>query len=548
MWANCFVSNARLKLLVHQIRVNGISSVEAFIMSGRTLSDFVHNLETYCAIARELEKGAASLRDIARRLDISSVSIISSCIQQMEREYGGKTLVSRTSTSGHNTLTNEGQELLRTGEKILDQLQDVRNGQSQATLRVAASHFLLVYVLPDLVRTYINSTSVVVKNIEFQDAYDFEGTIDQIINGILDFAIVWNLAGRQEQAHNQPYLHYEVFNNRFDVVAICRPDHPFARKDAVDIEEFAEHRVFVLHGQHQPFRELIPMPNKARGGSRTELKDYTTIIANIRMGINGVALVPGVYKDLDYYQKLGTLVYVPVFYKNESGEKQALHMDVAGVFKVKEKNSTQYTMSHDAYKFYEMVMQYYNNPENKPEPGWRTKAREAALLPRSLDLSEYGQAHFMVLTSEGVVKVPEWRRARIDWKGTRTKTEREGTLTIIGSVENTALSESYNVSAGALADHVYYLKAEARDKTAHKPPIITTFHMSLKTVTKAGEGQAIYGFWHGATIDNKPMMGPFILVRRAPDDDEIAHPAIADVARFGMLRVSTNHVDRPPKS
>ena len=51
--------------------------------SDRKLSAFVHDLELYCDIAAILEKEPeSSLRVIAERLGISSVSIVSTCIRR----------------------------------------------------------------------------------------------------------------------------------------------------------------------------------------------------------------------------------------------------------------------------------------------------------------------------------------------------------------------------------------------------------------------------------------------------------------------------------
>lgn len=55
---------------------------------------------------------------------------------------------------------------------------------------------------------------------------------------------------------------------------------------------------------------------------------------------------------------------------------------------------------------------------------------------------------------------------------------------------------------------------------------------------------ALFGFWYGTDLDDKPTIGPFILVNRTADDDSLPHQSVAAITRFGMLRVSTNHVDR----
>ena len=54
------------------------------------------------------------------------------------------------------------------------------------------------------------------------------------------------------------------------------------------------------------------------GGSRVELADYSTIISNVRgWGPSRRCLGAGVYRDLDYYQKLGTLVHIPVTHQGK---------------------------------------------------------------------------------------------------------------------------------------------------------------------------------------------------------------------------------------
>jgi DNA-binding transcriptional LysR family regulator len=508
----------------------------------RKLSDFVHDLALFCRIAEELKQKPASLREITDRLNLSSVSIVSSCIRRLADEYG-KTLIDITSTSGKNSLTEDGERLFESGQQAIGELNRVWHYNPQTTLRIAASHLLLVYVLPDFVRSFLNSSKGRETNITFNDACEFEETIHLLNNGQLDFALAWHLDGRKKFVANYPFLRYETFDNLFDIVVICRPDHRFANRQFVDINELAQERVYVLQGQHQPFREIIPYPDEKNGGSRVALKDYTTIISNIRMGLNGVAVVPGVYRELDYYQKLGTLVHIPVKYLSNF-----LSIGIAGIFKVREKESNDYVMSEEAWYLYSLIKKFFSDPENRLEPGWRTKRRFAALLPRSLDLKEYGQAYFMVLTSDGDVKIPEWRRARIDWRANGSTTKPSGKLTVIGSLEDTALCESYDLTAGSLTDNVYYLAAEPRDRSTYKPSIAVTFHLALKALAYNQEQQALYGFCYASDSDGKPTISPFILLNCRPDDVPLPHYAIAAVARFGMLRVSTNHVDRPPKA
>jgi DNA-binding transcriptional LysR family regulator len=522
----------------------------------RKLSEFAHDLDLYYQVAEILMKGPTSLRDIAERLGISSVSVVSTCIRRLEDEYG-KTLVCITSTSGHNTLTPEGQWLFNSGGEALEKLKTVRRGdsfQTTPTLRVAASHLLLIYVLPDFARKYLNSPEGRGKNIAFNDACKYEDTLDLIYNGRSDFALAWDFVGRKSLANAYDFLHYDIFSNAFDVVVVCRDDHRFAKDPdgPVRIQDLAKERVFVLHDHHQPFREILPLP--AEGGSRIEFEDYSTIIANVRMGIDGVALVPGVYRELDYYQKQGTLIHIPVEHKGER-----LKMRLAGIYKVEKKGSVVPVMEKYSLNFYNMIKDYFNDPANILEPGWRTPARAPELLPDTLDLTKYGQAYFMALRSKGKVTVPEWHWARIDWERSGAGLERRGKLTVLSPRDNTALYESYTLTTESViparlpgddnhrpaSNHVYCLVAKPIGRAITALPVVITFHMKFKVPAPEGEEEAIYGFWYGVDTENKPMIGPFILAARRPQDARLPHSVIATITRLGMLRVSTNHVDRP---
>ncbi|WP_165223551.1 LysR family transcriptional regulator [Aquisphaera insulae] len=531
----------------------------------RELSDFAHELELFCRVAEELQLRPGSLREIATRLDINSPSVVSNCLKRLSERYGKRKLVDITSTSGRNTLTDEGRQLLEKGRAALDGLQKVWHEDQSARLRIAASHLLLVYVLPSFIRRYLAKHERFYKQIDFNDACAYEETLELIDRGGLDFAVVWNLEGRESYCKAKyPFVKYERFTNEFDVVVICGPRHRFAERlhlqdPSVNIKELAGETVFVLEGQHQPFLEKLPYPDEKRGGRRVELKDYSTIIAHVRMGIDGVALVPGVYRELDYYQKLGTLAHLPVVYtdvsEKGSADGEPLRMGVAGVYKLDkldkpDRSSDEdgaHTMSEEAWELYGDIKGYYDKPFNMAEPGWRTKKRAPVRLPRSLDFREYGQAYFMALTSERTVKLPEWHSAILDWEESAQGGRYSGKLRVVDSLANTALCKSYAISAGPISDSVFSLTAEPLSHGEYAPAMIAVFNMSFRTIVPGETGQALFGFWHGTDSDNKPMMAPFILCRRDASAPRLPHYAIAAVARFGMLRVSTNHVDRPPR-
>jgi DNA-binding transcriptional LysR family regulator len=515
--------------------------------SDRKLSGFVHDLELYCRIAEILRsRPASSLRDIAERLGISSVSIVSTCIRRMEEEYG-KTLVSITSTSGYNNLTHEGLRVLQIGKKVIDELQSARMDKPKTTLRVAASHLLLTYVLPEFVREYLRSPEGRGKNIEFNDACKYDDTLHLVNSGAVDFALTWDFEGRGRQAESYEFLNYEKFDYNFETVLICHPDHEFAHKHRnqkfVRIEDLARERVFVLRGHHQPFREILPSPN------RVELEDYSTIISNVTMGLEGVALVPGVYRALDYYQKLGTLIHIPIYYGDDP-----LITRIAGIYKIEKKGGTESVMNIDALNLYKKIKDHYNNRDNELEPGWRTPERTPAFLTDVPDLAKYGQAYFMAFTSPGKV---EWQNARIHWERTGGSKSR-GKLTLANPLVDTGLCESYTLTAGSLSSDVHYLVAEPKGRRNDDHKIVATFHMKFTVPTPGGGGEeeAIYGHWYGS--DNglafgsetceKPMIGQFILVARGPDDEKLLHRTIARITRLGMLRLQTNHVDRPPSN
>ncbi|RMF25094.1 MAG: LysR family transcriptional regulator [Deltaproteobacteria bacterium] len=182
-----------------------------------------------------------------RRLGVSQ-SAVSQQVRSLERELGA-TLLSRAGRSIR--LTQAGDALLPYARQILAKLDEARAAVSdfetagRGRVSIGAGGTVCHHILPSVLREFAERFAGV--DVHVVSGYSAQ-TVSRVTDGTVDFGIV--VLPVQEKALVTTEL------GRDELVAVARPDHPWASREIVRPADFADERLIAYDRVSQTFRIL----------------------------------------------------------------------------------------------------------------------------------------------------------------------------------------------------------------------------------------------------------------------------------------------------
>lgn len=459
-------------------------------------AEFINDLELFCRMCSIFDKhgGQVSFVRMSKELGVPS-STLQSCRDRLENDLG-VVLIDSKQKSSKNSLTADGKELFEKGGDVLTRIRKLKRSplKKSSIIPFILSPSLTVHLFPAVIRQFLNQERS--KNIDItlkiEDHVEMEQTIKSIDDGEADFAVIWDFHGREESVKNTGLIYYK-FVNRFDLVIICSRHHRFAAKlqtgEAVRLGELASETVLCLQGLRQPLHDQIPYP--IDGGQRIVMDLFSTIISFLRAGHNGVAIVPGFYREFDYYRKSGELIELPLapVKFNEDAAHQ-LEKDratetvgVAAIFrgkyqprKVKSKSPLEDNYSWPAKEspsgdLLLLIDEYLRKDLHRP--GWEVKFNTDTngMTTAFSRLEEFRDVWYVWCDRIGIDQ-PNWRHAEIHLNQPQPinvdeiRTIRRGFLTLdrdAGQPTAEMLPLNYAISMELLNTTLIHLRAEATE-------------------------------------------------------------------------------------
>lgn len=183
----------------------------------------IESLKVFCDLAEtESFTRAAQINGVTQ-------SAVSQQISSLERQF--KSLLIERSKKKFR-LTREGQELyeyskqiIQTYESLFSKLQEIKNVIS-GTIRVATIYSIGLHDLPPYLKKFLKSYPTVNVHVEYRRSND---VYDDVLSNVVDIGLV-------AYPNKDPKL--EVVALRKDVmVVICHPEHPFAKRKTVKLNE-----------------------------------------------------------------------------------------------------------------------------------------------------------------------------------------------------------------------------------------------------------------------------------------------------------------------
>lgn len=287
------------------------------------------DLGLFLRIADHLEAGD-SLRDIAEKLRITPFAV-GSCIDRLESNYGGVTLVNRMQGSLKTTLTTSGRALHTRIKKCVDE-----PVQEASQIRVRISHSLLqsAFLSPLLIEWGLKQSH---HSIDVRSSPDlnFEQEIDNILTGSLDLLIAWGLPNRLKV--KSPGVEIIPVGSKFPLALIShdhqllqqcsaaalltrdfsdldtteRVRHPNSWEPAkVNFQQVLQGRCAFLDVSKQPLGErLLQEGLYSIGNRRITVSSFHSVIDLVRARIADYGIIPVAGRDLDNLQLTRQLFY-----------------------------------------------------------------------------------------------------------------------------------------------------------------------------------------------------------------------------------------------
>ena len=248
--------------------------------------------------------------EVARRGSVSRAAealfitqpTLTARLHALERELGTPLFLR---TPHGMRLTDAGRAWVPYAERALRALVDGRDALQQVLsasaghLMIAAAPAVSTYLLPELLERFVAAHPRVEVSVRTGHSED---VVDLVLRDEAQIGL-----GR---AIRHPDLELRPFHTE-DLILVCAPDHPFAKRDAVDMQEVAAEKL-IMFDRTSSYYEITQGAFLSAGVSLRGLMELDSIEAAKKMverGL-GVALLPGsaVAREV----AAGTLCAVPM--------------------------------------------------------------------------------------------------------------------------------------------------------------------------------------------------------------------------------------------
>ena len=184
---------------------------------------------------------AATLGNVTKAAEVMHLTqpSISLQIKALEEDLGCQLFARKGPAIA---LTKEGHTLLELIQPLVENIDNLKDNFAMLTnrhqdtkLNVAANQASILYLLPKIVRQYVDIYPGM--NIKIHGAVAMEG-IEKLRSGEVDIIV-----GPPSFAIPDDCLYYPIFY--YDPVLITRPEHPLAGKEGVTIEEMSRYHLIL---------------------------------------------------------------------------------------------------------------------------------------------------------------------------------------------------------------------------------------------------------------------------------------------------------------
>ena len=238
----------------------------------------------------------------AAQLNEVTQSAVSQQVSALERIFKSVLIERRKKTF---KLTPEGQvvydygmEIVRTSNSLHDRLEELKDIIS-GSIRVSTIYSIGLYGLPAYVKKFMLSYPTVNVHVEYR--HD-DQVYDDVLSNDVEFGLV---------AYPVKDLKLEIVALRKEpLVLVCHPQHPFAKRDKVRLQELSG-QDFVGFGPDIPTRRALDRILKTHGASVRYAMEFDNI-DTVKRAVEieaGVAIVPAATVVAEVAKQ--TLVAVP---------------------------------------------------------------------------------------------------------------------------------------------------------------------------------------------------------------------------------------------
>jgi DNA-binding transcriptional LysR family regulator len=257
----------------------------------------LESLKTFCDL---VETGSFSR---AARLNFVTQSAVSQQLRALERHYGRR-LIDRGARRSLQ-LTDAGKLLLGEARTVVERLAALEDRLRQrpdviaGTVTIASVYSVGLHTLPAPMKTFLRAHPQVNLRLTYRRTDEI---YQACLDGSVDLGVV-AIPGRRSQIEIVPLRPDEL-------VLVCPPDHPLARRPRLTAASLAEQR-FIAFDRDIPTRRLVDRFLRAARTSVTvtmELDNIETIKRSVEAGL-GISILPR--SALESEVKAGTLVARP---------------------------------------------------------------------------------------------------------------------------------------------------------------------------------------------------------------------------------------------
>jgi DNA-binding transcriptional LysR family regulator len=257
----------------------------------------LETLKTFCDL---VETGSFSR---AARLNFVTQSAVSQQLRALERHYGRR-LIDRGARRSLQ-LTDAGKLLLGEARAVVERLAALEDRLRQrpdviaGTVTIASVYSVGLHTLPAPMKTFLRAHPQVNLRLTYRRTDEI---YQACLDGSVDLGVV-AIPGRRSQIEIVPLRPDEL-------VLVCPPDHPLARRPRLTAASLAEQR-FIAFDRDIPTRRLV---DRFLRGARTsvtitmELDNIETIKRSVEAGL-GISILPR--SALENEVKAGTLLARP---------------------------------------------------------------------------------------------------------------------------------------------------------------------------------------------------------------------------------------------
>lgn len=257
----------------------------------------LETLKTFCDL---VETGSFSR---AARLNFVTQSAVSQQLRALERHYGRR-LIDRGARRSLQ-LTDAGKLLLGEARAVVERLAALEDRLRQrpdviaGAVTIASVYSVGLHTLPAPMKTFLRAHPQVNLRLTYRRTDEI---YQACLDGSVDLGVV-AIPGRRSQIEIVPLRPDEL-------VLVCPPDHPLARRPRLTAASLAEQR-FIAFDRDIPTRRLVDRFLRSARTAVTitmELDNIETIKRSVEAGL-GISILPR--SALENEVKAGTLVARP---------------------------------------------------------------------------------------------------------------------------------------------------------------------------------------------------------------------------------------------